>query len=430
MKKQLLCTSAIALGVATAGPTLAQEWDVRVGGYYTFHIGVNDLSGNAFDEGRTLFDSDYEGLDTLQDAEVHVIPSITLDNGLTFGANIQFETADSSGGNDMDEVYIEISGDQLGRILLGSENSAGALSMVNAPNVALMPIDSPSTSGFVPSVDAGFVASPTSGDALGGFAFRQASYTAFTEVSGNDDIQRLTYFTPSFNGFTLGLSYAPDDQESDGGSGITNNNANGVISNIFDIGVSYEQTFGTTDVAFGARWGTGKANDFTTVDTDDIFGEDSSITFTSSNPETWGIGAQVTFNGVTFGGHYAANKTGFQDGLYDSQGYSLGIAYDIPGPWSVSFTAMLSEIDGKGTFEIDGGPSAGTVTTTNNHERQAYILGANRNLGPGVDWSIWVFYEEFSADANSPLALVETGSTTDQYELKGTVLGTSIGLSF
>mgnify|MGYP001792964756 CR=1 FL=1 len=426
MKKQLLCTSAIALGVAVASPVAAQEWDVGLGGYYVIHFGFGDFSGDTFVlNGVNAFGQtpDFEGVQIFQDAEIAITPSITLDNGLTFGANIQYETAD---GADMDEVYVQISSDTLGTLQWGYENSAGAQSMLGAPNVTGMPINSGSTSGFVPLTGTGFA----SGSG-GGFGFLDASLSAFTEVGGaygNSDVARINYFTPSFNGFTLGLAYAPDNVGSDGAFANPDNNAAGVISDIWDIGLSYEQTFGTVDVTLGARYGEGSwaSGTFLTaaVSTSPALLPGTTPIATAAevpvtgDPSTWGLGGQVSVNGWTFGGHYAENDNGGEGGLLDTSGWSLGLAYDIPGPWSVSFTAFQSEVDGSGT--ITTGPAAGT-TFTGNHDREAYLLGANRNLGPGVDWSVWYFYEEFSSEVGSPL----NGEGID-----GNVIGTTLALSF
>ena len=132
MKKQLLCTSAIALGVAAAAPASAQSWDLDWGGYMNQHIAYADTSGLL--NGSLAGQTDNDGIGFLSNAEIIFSPSITLDNGLTFGVNVQMEADNGGGGIDgIDEVYMTISGDQLGKFIIGSENSAGYTSMVGAP---------------------------------------------------------------------------------------------------------------------------------------------------------------------------------------------------------------------------------------------------------------------------------------------------------
>ena len=143
MKKQLLSTSAIALGVAIAAPASAAEWDVKFGGFMSQHVFYSDVSTT----GDSTAGQSFSGFDTFNNSEIHFTPSVTLDNGITFGVNIQLE-GNNNGGGFIDESYMTISGDQLGRIVIGNENSAGYLSMVAAPTVTSAFINSPSISGL------------------------------------------------------------------------------------------------------------------------------------------------------------------------------------------------------------------------------------------------------------------------------------------
>jgi hypothetical protein len=87
MKKVLLGTSAIALAGAFASPAASAEWNVRVGGYMEQFVAFatsDPTEGN----GAFASNSDFDGVDSKQDAEIHFVPSITLDNGIKFGANV------------------------------------------------------------------------------------------------------------------------------------------------------------------------------------------------------------------------------------------------------------------------------------------------------------------------------------------------------
>lgn len=359
MKKQLLGTSAIALGIAMAAPASAQEWDLGLGGYFNTHFGYVDGSG---------FAGDYDGSNIVTDGEIHFKPSVTLDNGLTFGATVEFEAQNGGGGSDgIDESYLTISGDTLGQFIIGSENSAGYKSMVGAPAVGSFAIMSASVSGFAPI----------------NHAFRTASGTPNTEVAGVNDVQRFTYFTPNFNGFVAGVSYAPSG-DLNTQSGPVDHDLVGGLRDIFDLGVNYSASLGTADVTVGARWGTGEV----------VGGGD---------PETWGIGAQVGMSGFTFGGHYAENDADGSLGLFDEQGWSLGASYDIAGPWSVGLTGFFGEReDALGVTE----------------EYNAYKLAGSRELGAGVSWDVWAVYAEnknYDFTAN---------------DVDATIIGSSINLSF
>ncbi|WP_138934797.1 porin [Roseovarius arcticus] len=368
LKKHLLSTSAIALGtIALAAPAAAQEWDVSFGGFMSQHVAYADLYGSALTAG-----GDYDGVDIHSNSEIIFTPSITLDNGLTFGVNVQLEG--ENGGSEIDESYMTISSDTLGQIIIGSENSAGYKSMVGAPGVTSMYINSPSISTFIP-----FSAAFPGG-------FRQAGLSSYTEVAGNNDVSRLTYFTPSFNGLTVGVSYAPTGAINVGNSfGVDKNT---VLSDIFDIGVNYSQTFGTTSVTLAARYGVG-----------------DTPTLGNSDPETWGVGAQVGFADFTVGGSYAENDNGGVGGVGDNEGWSFGVTYDIAGPWA------LEALTYQGEQTVAGGGNA---------DYEAYRIGASRDLGPGVDWDIYVV----QVDADNGLA----GAA--YRDVGGTVIGTGINLSF
>ncbi len=371
LKKHLLSTSAIALGVAMAAPAAAQEWDVSFGGYMSQHIAYADVSGSA------VAGTEQDGVDIHSASEIHFTPSITLDNGLTFGAHIELEgenqtaSAATRQNNYIDESYMTISSDTLGQIIIGSENSAGYKSMVGAPGVTAMYINSPSISTFIP-----FSAAYPGG-------FRQAGLSSFTEVAGNNDVQRITYFTPSFNGLTLGVSYAPT-----GAVNVANSygvDRDAVLSDIFDIGLNYSQTFGTVDVTLSARYGVGDAP---------VLG--------GSDPETWGVGAQLGFGAFTVGGSYTENDNGGIGSATgpDSEGWSFGATYDAAGPWA--FEALTYQ----GETDAIGGSA----------DYEAYRVGASRDLGPGVDWDIYVAHVNADDGAGS--------------DVEGTLIGTGINLSF
>ena len=138
MKKHLLSTSAIALGVAMAAPASAAEWDLAWGGFANVHVGATNIDA---DSGTDFAGGDYDGVDVYTNAEIIFSPSVTLDNGMTFGYSVQFEAMN---GFSIDESYMTISSDTLGRVILGSENSAGYLAMgsVYTPGAPSMPINS------------------------------------------------------------------------------------------------------------------------------------------------------------------------------------------------------------------------------------------------------------------------------------------------
>jgi predicted porin len=330
-------------------------------------------------------------------------PSVTLDNGLTFGINVQMEALNGGGGADgIDESYVTIAGDTLGRIELGGENSAGYKSMVAAPEVGSLAIHSASVSTVSPIAH----------------AFRQAAGSAYTEVEGNNDVQRISYYTPSFNGLTLGVSYAPDASTNASNSGGTNFNAEGELTDVMDLGLNYSQSMGGADITIGARWGTGSRAARAavtaapaTVDTSDAGSATDPVTpaveaidgVDAGDPTTWGIGAQVGFGAFTVGGHYAENDADNATNAGNQEGWSLGATYDVAGPWAVGLTGF------QGTTEAGA----------NDEEYNAYKLAGSRSLGTGVSWDVYAIYAE---NKN-----VDGTANNDR---EATIIGTSINLSF
>jgi len=405
LKKQLLCTSAIALGLAAA-PAAAQDWNMTWGGFFNTHVGIGDISDNITAvTGVASPKWDGEGVDIHTNPEIIFTPSVTLDNGMTFGINIQLE-GNITGGPWIDESYASISSDTFGRLDVGNENSAGYKLMTAAPEVTSMSINSPSTSTFIPytGVDAILGAFyGVTGSTLTALPFRQAGLSAYTEVGGNNDVSRITYYTPDFNGLTVGISYANQGAVNAGNSFSINKNA--VLSDIFDIGVNYSNTFGSTDITLSARWGTG---------------DTPSVAVGASDFETWGVGFQVGFGNFTVGGSYAENdndETLAPAGVVsagDSEGWSLGATYNA-GVWS--FEALTYQSDTNLNF-------AGARIPGSKTEREAYRIGASRALGPGVDWDIYLVHETRNATGGI-IGLLLPGD-----EVEGTVLGTAINLSF
>ena len=399
MKKQLLSTSAIALGVAMAAPASAQEWDMDWGGFHNAHVGYVDIKNT----NTPNVGGDFDGVDVFQNAEIIFTPSVTLDNGMTFGINVQMESTNNGGGAvGIDETYLSISSDTLGRIDLGNENSAGYKMTVSAPQVdGSIWINSPSLSGFIPLSTGAGGNSP--------WIFRDTGISAWAEVLGNNDVPRISYYTPSFNGLTVGVSYAATVNAVasaavvGGGNNAGNSfgvNRNIGVTDVFDIAAAYSQSFNGFDIDLSARYGTADSNVAGTGD-----------------PEVYVFGASFGYAGFTFGGSYGENKNG---GLrtFNSEGWALGATYDMAGPWTFGVDTYQGEYNG-----VNG--------TSDKSEFEAYQIIANRELGQGVSWSVYGVYAETSVNGDtggtfSTLA----GSALANTEVEGYLIGTSVNLTF
>jgi hypothetical protein len=380
MKKLLMGTSAIALVGALSTTASAAEWDVKVGGFMTQHVGaalgveIDNVSGE-----------DYDGVDVLSNTEIIFQPSITLDNGIRFGANVQLEG--NTSGDQIDESYMFIRG-SFGEINIGSENSAGYKMTYAAPNVTAMPINSGSISAYIPVSGGSGVTGATG-------LFRNAKGSSFIEVGANNDAQRITYYTPRIAGFQLGASYARDPLQ-DSSEAVDLNGA--ALGDIFDVGANYVNSFGDFDVAVSARWGIGS---------DDRPGAD--------DPEVMAFGANLGFAGFTVGYAFAESNN---SGVLDSQSHSAGVSYET-GPWGFSIEYFRGEgVDAENPFAVSpGGGSA------NDEVYQALLGGVSYALAKGVGLSAYVGYAETDEDTSDSGAL---GGD----DVEGWVIGTAVALSF
>ena len=284
MKKILLGSTAIvAAAAAFAAPASAAEnIKLGLGGYYQ----------SAF----VLIDEDVADTRTdsiKQEGEIYFLGETTLDNGVTDGVNVQLEaytTASASGpGDQIDEHFVYFEGG-FGRVQLGAADSAAYLMHYSAPTaIAGHGVDSPNF----------FHASQPGTNVL-------ASNYTFLNTTG--DANKLTYFTPRFSGFQLGLSYTPSLAGGTGGSsnsyGNLPNNNGGVDpadpsrqEKIVEIGANYVNSFGGVDVAIAVGYLTGQQEA-------DRAGSDDQEAFT--------VGAQLGYAGFTFGGGYQKNNMGLQ----------------------------------------------------------------------------------------------------------------------
>ena len=124
MKKLLLSSAAVAMGLAFAAPAQAQGVTLDLGGHMKGYVGYVDQDTNAGTENREL--------DIFRETEIHFTGETTLDNGLTVGFHAEAD-ADGADGFNLDESYAYFSG-SWGRVNFGEEDGAAYLLQVAAPS--------------------------------------------------------------------------------------------------------------------------------------------------------------------------------------------------------------------------------------------------------------------------------------------------------
>jgi porin-like protein len=363
MKKVLLGTSALALVGAFASPAAAQvAWDVRLGGYMTQVVGYGNSDAN--------FSGNFAGVDVYSDAEVFFLPTITLDNGIKFGANLQLEG--NTSGDQIDESYAFVKG-SFGELIIGSENSAGYKMNYNAPNAGIVGINSGTMSAWIPF--------STGGSNL----FRATLGTTSLENLANNDAQRITYFTPRFAGFQVGGSYARDALQDSSGQV----NSKTTPHDFFDGAVNYVNSFGDIDIAISGRAGIA----------DDNMGAD---------PTIWSIGTQIGFSGFTIGGNYA-EQNGASGQRLNGEAWNVGVAYET-GPWG--FSAEYFDGTNQDNAFL-GGPGSGR-----DENLQQFLVQGSYALATGVTLGVFGAYVDFDEDASNA------------QDIDGFVIGSGVGLSW
>jgi len=354
MKKSLMATTALAaLGaVAVAGPaTAAEKISIGVGGYMEQWFGYVDAKETG------LAGPDRDGFDVISDGEIHFKGETTLDNGLTIGVNVQLEAQVS--GDTIDEQFAYVEG-SFGRFIIGSENSASYLMHYNVPSHGVT-IDSGDATVWIAGGD--FVSARTNG-------------------RGDDnDSEKITYFTPRFAGFQLGVSYVPQmEQDLDSvSSGNAPNGADGVRDDSFAVGLNFKRSFNDFSVAASAGF--------------QDFGDDDALT---TDAESYQFGLRLGYAGFMLAGTYgqedrsgasflapgmraAIGAVSSQETVSEQETYSVGVSY-ASGPFGVSLNYIGADHD----FKAPG----------IDFSQDTFELGAKYALGPGVDVKASALYLE------------------------------------
>ena len=419
MKKLLLGTSAVALAGAFANSAHAVDWEVKVGGYMEQYAAWSSPEVDGF------VDDDYDGIDNKGEAEIHFVPSITLDNGLKIGADVQLE-GNTDTGDQIDESFLFLDG-SFGRVLLGSENSAGYLMHYGAPDVTFLNVNSGSLTKFVPYSGAaiGEVGIDTDGDTFlgdvvelntGDDIFRGTLGATYLENGRNNDAQRFTYFTPRFAGFQVGVSYARDPRQDDQNQLNLEVEESG-LANIFDVGANYVNSFGAFDIAVSGRYGIATNDE----EASDVFDDEDAF---DDNPQVWAAGLNVGFAGFTVGGSFGEQNGTFND---DGQGWDAGVSYET-GPWGISFTYFQGRNDDDENIFLGA-----------DEELTQYLLGVSYTLAKGVALNAFGAYADFDEEVGDIQSADTDGDDVDDFftsvnpsgdDVDGWVVGTGIKISF
>ncbi len=217
--------------VLVAGGAAAQDKkmmkpSISVNGYY------EGVVGGILDEDT---DGDTTALDTRTDAEIHFNGRGSLDNGMKVHARVELEGQNnhSQAGDPIDEYFIKVSG-SFGSITLGG--TAGA------PVKMLTGMSGSWATGVGEnlSFDDGWVPS----EGTKGGQFHRIAHSRLD----TGDAEKVTYISPKFGGFQVGMTYSPNRQNDDDNS---RNDTTAQPHDGLEGAVSYSGKFGDVGLAVG-----------------------------------------------------------------------------------------------------------------------------------------------------------------------------------
>jgi len=419
MKKILLGTSAL-IGAATffAGAALADDPKVTIGGFSTFEAGFIK-SDDAGDQQKTAFRNENE---------IHFNVAGKTDGGLGYGAELDLNAdingagaasaasqGDTRSGLNARRTYGYLQGDQWGHLEYGSNDGVARTLKVDASNVARATggidgdwtyfADTNNTYNNLPTNTANAVtnaanaaanASALSGQFAGGRSFitaprlplEQGSSSSFYNDSTVNNT-KITYYTPRFAGFQLGVSYAPSLNDSGQLDGRDYNT--GDVNNIWEGGLNYENQFDAIGVAAALTGELGKVSNITGVN--------------DQNVEAYNAGAKVSYLGFSVAGSYGDWRDSENVDGTTAKYWTGGLAYEINGI-GASLTYLGSKTD----------------VTGQSNKFDDFSLGVDYKLAPGLTPFVeWTYY-----DLNATGGAANTG----QAENKGNVILVGSQLSF
>jgi outer membrane protein OmpU len=359
MKKLLMCSAAVALGLAVAHPAKADGIKLDLAGHFKGY--VTWLSQDTPD---TTPSTNERHFDILRETEIHFTGETTLDNGLTVGVHHEADIDSEYGTGDFfrtEESYAYFSG-AWGRVNFGKEDGANYLLQVAAPSAdenydGLRQYINPENLGL-----AGIAGLHTGAILAGGTGAAGAGGVRGFANSGKLDYaddatgynNKITYLTPVWSGFQAGGSYTPSGGVELGGTpdpngsrafGVTassNGLATDVYGDAWEGGVRYEGKWQELGVTLGGGYTHVALSQHDAV----VVGGDNLDAFNQ-----WNLGAALTWQQFGLGGEYTKDNGGLNENG-DNRTWDVGIDYTT-GPFKLG-ASYLNNHEGLGQDHIAG----------------------------------------------------------------------------
>ena len=392
MRKHLLHTTALAAAaMLVAGGAVAADKKMKpsltVNGSGDYVIGgILNEEQNVGGRDRA---PDTSALDSRTDAEIHFNGRAQTDNGLKFHMRVELEGQDgaTSTNNDdlIDEYFLSVSG-TFGQIIIGGTGGA--------PIKMLTGLSGSWATGVGESLaynSASWVPSAAGGP----------NFNTIQNVRLQDhDADKVTYISPKFGGFQVGLSYSPDEANDGLNARI---NAQTSRHDGLEGAVSYTGKFG--DVSFGVGAGMSAyqganraATGQTCVAAPSLDGAGPSartVCSPNTNPNTsdqsdWVVAARLDFGG---GFRVSAAHKRTTDDAAAAQGQMTDVgARFVQGANSFSLVGSMGEMD------------------LSNAQYTAVMASYARALGAGAKWHANVIWNQSDNGVSGATGQDNTGT--------------------
>lgn len=375
MKKVLLGSTALVAASFIAGGVAQadnQPIAVTVGGYYQNAMGFIDQDN----EDNELADQ----TNTFafgQDVEINVGGSAVLDNGLTVGFKAVIEgNAGGDQSETLDERFVFFRG-SFGQVRMGATEGA----MQEFTNFA------PGGAGIF-GVNTPFFIFADPGNAAGVF-----NVTTYDDLLGAEDSLKIVYFSPSFNGFSFALSYAPSDNTNaqygnnarSGANWDASNTGVGTLLDAFSVAAAFDHDFGDFKIRLAGGYSTYNLDKCSTT---------AGSQNCEDSPESFHGGATFTIGKFAVGGGYTerdvvANAAPIGTASIGAErtrsDFDVGISY-----WDAMWGVGLQY----GQMDQDGS----TSNAPSDLELNIIELDGSYILSPGVSLQAALRFGEFSND--------------------------------
>lgn len=223
---------------------------MTVSGLINFQAGYSDQ--------KDIFEAGTRHQGFRNDTEIHVNVEGKSELGFAYGAAIELEadvTADARGeGLNADKTYLWLE-PSWGRFELGNNAGVEQEMAVNAASIAR-------ATGGIDGDDEFYINFAGIG---GRAAFLFHPDLPSATIGGiAEDATKITFYTPQYYGFQLGLSYTPD--EGDGGQFATRSKTGGDFEDVVAAGISYENEWDGVELAAAIVGEAGDSEDGSTED--------------------------------------------------------------------------------------------------------------------------------------------------------------------